>query len=264
MVVSKLDVRDPASWAPVHRLVDELRANADVFVFLSGGASKMSPASQEALLHLLDALALLADRGARFAVGDGGTKAGLMEAAGRARAKSGNRFPLLGVAPAPEITTTGEPDKVPLDPNHSHVVVVDDPGWAERKAAAGERPNDYWGSEIEAMYTIFGRLADGRPSATIVANGGDNTLEEVRQNLAQGRRMIVVEGSGRAADAVVSVLTGRSGTGDDDGRLRALADRLDVRSRRDLFELFPLESGPSALADLLATRLASGQRRTTA
>ena len=252
-MVAHLDVREPATWVPVHRLVDELRAQADGFVFLSGGASKMSPAAQGALLHLLDALVLLAERRFRFADGDGGTKAGRREAAGRARVKSGNRFALLGVAPAPVISTTDEPGKVPIDSNHSHVVVVNDPGWTERKTATGERPTDYWGSEIESMYTIFGRLADGRPSSTVVANGGALTLDEVRRNLAQRRRMIVIEGSGRAADAIVSVLTGRSSAGDDS--LREKVARLEVAARRDCFELFPLDRGPAALADLLASRL---------
>ena len=52
----------------------------------------------------------------------------------------------------------------------------------------------------------LGKLADGRPAVTIVANGGGITLTEVDANIRAGRRMIVIEGSGRAADALVSLL----------------------------------------------------------
>ncbi len=56
------------------------------------------------------------------------------------------------------------------------------------------------------MYWLFAELAEGRPSVTIVANGGGITLAEVESNVRAGRRMILIEGSGRAADALVSLL----------------------------------------------------------
>jgi SLOG in TRPM, prokaryote len=41
-----------------------------------------------------------------------------------------------------------------------------------------------------AMYWLFAKLAEGRPSVTIVANGGGITLAEVESNVRAGRRMI--------------------------------------------------------------------------
>ena len=84
----------------------------------------MSEDHQRQLLAMFDALTLVAKTGRRIAVGDGGTQAGIMEAAGLARRASGNAFPLIGVAPAREIQPRG---KTPVDPNHSHVVAVDNP-----------------------------------------------------------------------------------------------------------------------------------------
>ena len=120
---------------------------------------------------MFDALSLLTKAGHRLAVGDGGTKAGIMEAAGLARKASGYAFPLIGLAPAAEIPPRGP---TPVDPNHSHIVAVDNPA-----APAG----DAWGSETGTMYWLFAQLAEGRPSVTIVANGGGITLAEVEANV---------------------------------------------------------------------------------
>jgi hypothetical protein len=179
--------------AQLSSLIAEIRSEADAFVFLSGGASRMRPDHQRQLLAMFDALTLIVKSGRRIAVGDGGTRAGIMEAAGKARRASGNAFPLIGVAPAREIPPRG---KTPVDPTHSHVVAVDDPSAPVQ---------DTWGSETDTMYWLFSKLADGRPSVTIVANGGGITLKEVEANVRARRRMILIDGSGRAADALVSL-----------------------------------------------------------
>ena len=154
----------PETNAQLSALVTSVRKEADAFVFLSGGASKMGEDHQRQLLAMFDALSLLSKAGHRFAVGDGGTKAGIMEAAGLVRKAGGFAFPLIGVAPAAEIPPRGT---TPVDPNHSHIVAVDNPA-----APAG----DAWGSETGTMYWLFASLAPGRPSVTIVANGGGITL----------------------------------------------------------------------------------------
>jgi hypothetical protein len=105
--------------AQLSSVIAEVRSQADAFVFLSGGASRMREDHQRQLLAMFEALTLIAKSGLRIAVGDGGTQAGIMEAAGHARRGSGNAFPLIGVAPAREIVPRG---KTRLDPNHSHVV----------------------------------------------------------------------------------------------------------------------------------------------
>jgi hypothetical protein len=176
-----------------------------------------------------------------------------MEAAGRARQGAGGAFPLVGVAPAPDVTASGEPGKTPIDPNHSHVVTVENPAWTEARRAEGWKPeNGYWGSETGAMYALFGRLAAGRPSVVLVANGGTITLDEVRENIGQRRPIVVIAGSGRAADAIVSLLEGTTPADEEIQRLRVTAAALDLVASRELVRVFRLEEGPPALARLLA------------
>jgi hypothetical protein len=224
-------------------LVTEIRKQADAFVFLSGGASKMRAEDQRQLLSMFEALTVIAKSGRRIAVGDGGTQAGIMEAAGLARRASGNAFPLIGVAPVNEIPPRG---KTAIDPNHSHIVAVGNPSAPAQ---------DSWGSETETMYWLFGKLAEGRPSITIVANGGGITLAEVEANVRAGRRMILLEGSGRAADALISLLKNTRASDADILDLRNRAQTQALTRRPELFQVVPLGTGAAGLRDAIAAAL---------
>jgi hypothetical protein len=244
--------------AEVLTLIDDTRRVADAFVFLSGGASKMSDKAQRRLLDLLGALALLTDRRRRIAVGDGGTQSGIMEAAGLARRASRRPFPLIGVAPAPELTIAGSEGHTLVDPNHTYVIAVDNPAWVAAMRARGRRPDEgYWGSETTAMYAFFNRLAQDRPSVTIVANGGAIVLDEVRQNVTARRVMVLVAGSGRVADALVASLTGAPPADDEATGLLEQIDALGLTTQRDLYRVFDLNAGPDALAFVLGRLLES-------
>jgi len=224
-------------------LVAEIRKDADAFVFLAGGASSMQESDRQQLLGMFDALSRVAKSGMRIAVGDGGTQAGIMEAAGLVRRASGRGFPLIGVAPAPEIPPRG---KTPVDPNHSHIVAVDNP-----TAPA----QDAWGSETETMYRLFSMLAEGRPSVAIVANGGGITLAEVEANVRAGRQIILIENSGRAADAVLSLLRKTTPSLPDVVTLRERAEKAMLTRRPELFEVVPLTAAAEGLAATIATVL---------
>ena len=189
---------------------------------------------QRQLLAMFDALRTVANV-RRLAVGDGGTQAGIMEAAGQARRTSHDAFLLIGVAPAADVPPRGQ---TPVDPNHSDLVAVDSPG---------APPSDAWGSETETMYWLFGRLAEGRPSVTVVANGGDITLTEVAANVRQGRRMIVVEDSGRAADALISLIRGTTPADAEVQSLRQRAEEAGLAAQKDLYRIVPLHSGAPGL-----------------
>ena len=244
-----------ATDAKLRGVIEDLRARTEAYVFLAGGASKMDPADQQKLLVLFDALAIVARRGTRLLVGDGGTQAGIMEAAGKVRLKSGRAFPLVGVVPASEVvtksdTTSTAKDKTPVDPHHSHIIAVDD--------RARDTSKDAWGTETQTMYQLFARLAQGRPSVAIVANGGEIVLSEVEENVRAERHIILIAGSGRAADALVSLLDGTTSTGDEVVTLRAKAEERGLMRRRDLFHVFHLADGsPDDLARVLVERLGS-------
>jgi hypothetical protein len=237
----------PESNGDLASLILDLRQRADAFVFLHGGAAKMAEALQRQLFAMFDALAMLATDGWRIAVGDGGTQAGIMEAAGVARRASGNAFPLIGVAPAGEIPPRGE---TPVDPNHSHVIAVDNPF---------APPRDSWGSETRTMAWLFARLAEGRPSVAIVANGGSITLTEVEANVRVGRRVILIAGSGRVADALASLLRKTNSADAKTNDLARRAEKMGVLERPDLFHIVPLQGGATALRDAIAAAL--GPRR---
>jgi len=231
---SRLDVPE------LDALVHDTRTQADAFIFLSGGASKMSAGSEQALLALFEALPILAGDGLRFAVADGGTKAGIMEAAGQARAHSTPAFPLIGIAPAREIPPHGT---TPVDPNHSVIVAVENPDW--------DGAQGYFGSETVAMYQLFARLAEGKPSVAVVANGGGITLTEIDQNVRAGRPIVLVSGSGRAADAVLSLLNPALTVEGETAELRAKAAVLNLRRQPDLLHAFEMASGPAEFARVL-------------
>ena len=245
--------------APLAEWIAQIREQTDAFVFLSGGASRMRGVEKARLLHLFNAFPAVAQSGMRFAVGDGGTRAGIMEASGLARRASGHLFPLIGICPAPAITSKDEPGKTPIDPNHSHIVAVQNRSWEAARRAEGWTPSDgYWGSETGTMYRVFARLAEGRPSVTLVANGGAIVLDEIRANVDAERSMILVKGSGRAADAVISMLKDTTPSGRDAQQIRIRAQALGLPGPNPaLYHVLELSAGPDALARLLRQLLAS-------
>jgi hypothetical protein len=233
----------PQKSAELNALIETVRGRTDALVVLSGGASKMSEETQRELVAMFDALGTLAQE-LRIAVGDGGTKAGIMEAAGTARRASGRAFPLIGVAAAREIPPAG---KTAIDPNHSHVVAVDDA--ALPKGEAG------WGSETATMYWLFGRIAEGRPSVAVVADGGAITLAEIDANVEAGRPTILIEGSGRAADAVITLVRGTMPADGEVALIQNTARELKLNRRPELFRVVSITKGAPGLLEALRAAL---------
>jgi hypothetical protein len=241
MPIEPLEVSSvaPELNATLAALVGDIRRQADRFVFLCGGAANMDRERQQSTLAMFAALGLLADEGYRLAVGDGGTRAGIMEAAGQARRASGNKFILIGVAPAADVPPRGA---TPTDPNHSHIVAVADPL---------APPVDAWGTETETMYWLFGRMAAGRPSVAVLVNGGKIALTEVRANLEADRAVITVEGSGRAADAIACLVTGAAPSPGEVAELCRHAQSLGLAGRPELIRVLPMAAGAKGLHDAI-------------
>jgi hypothetical protein len=145
---------------------------------LVGGASQATDDEVSSIDELVEPLVATAARlGA--AIVDGGTDAGVMQAAGEARARIGSEAPLVGVVPA------GLVDDYELEPNHSHFLLV---------------PGAEFGAESPWIARIAGELAGGRPSVTVLLGGGEVTWLDAAASVAAGRRILAVKGSGRAAD----------------------------------------------------------------
>ena len=101
------------------------------------------------------------------------------------------------------------------------------------------------------MYWLFSKLAEGRPSVTIVANGAGITLKEVEANVRAATPHDFDRGSGRAADALVSVLR-KAPVADAEVRsLRERAEKAALTRRPELFRIVNMEAGATGLSDAI-------------
>ncbi|EGD73753.1 nudix-type domain-containing protein 9 isoform b [Salpingoeca rosetta] len=193
----------------------------------------------------------------------GGTNTGVMKLTGQimeALSKTQSHFipPTIGIATfgvivgGADLSATGsnEPPKrdhlfditkkdgfkAPLDPNHNLFMLVDD-GTTE------------FGREItfRAAFEKAAATAFGAPVITIVVQGGPGTLNTALQAVRQGTPIVVVDGSGLAADVLAyaynfmhnprsrftsytiedlkTMVKNTFNTGDDDAKLTQLLDK---------------------------------------
>jgi TRPM family ion channel len=166
-------------------------------VVLVGGAGGMAEGDRvlagevvrRSVFPLLDRLGAV--------VVDGGTDAGVMRVAGRARAACGGRFPLVGVVARGTVAAPGSagPDAEVLEPFHTHVVLV---------------PGSEWGDESPWLAEVASAIADGAPTVTLVVNGGAVTYDDIARSLGVGRPVVVLGGTGRAADEIAAAAAGRA------------------------------------------------------
>lgn len=164
---------------------------------LVGGAGKLSESDYHQVEQLFDdALSPIAQKYQALVV-DGGTDAGVMQLMGRARQAIAGTFPLVGVSPISLSILPNQldslPDAAPLEPNHSHFLLV---------------PGSNWGDESAWIANVATHLAAGAPSVTVLINGGEVTWEDARQSVRAGRLIITIAGSGRTADLIAAGLRG--------------------------------------------------------
>jgi len=188
-------------------------------IVISGGAGGLDEA-MEANAELKSRLIQLFGRGiARAALDvkavilDGGTHSGVMQLMGQGVADRGRETLLVGVAPAGKVTYPGGPPQeegtpkgTPLDPNHSHFVLVD---------------SSEFGGETDTMFSLAEALV-GQPAAqavpsaspvtksamTVLVNGNPEGISkaEVLHSVRHGWPVVVVDGSGGLADEIAKLL----------------------------------------------------------
>ncbi|GAB4469790.1 MAG: hypothetical protein Kow00124_05290 [Anaerolineae bacterium] len=171
-------------------------------VALVGGAGGLdTPAYTDVrarLVPLLDVLARLCSR-ERVAIVDGGTPYGVMRLLGEARHRLGGALTLIGVGPLGMVTWPGRPagegGDTPLDPNHSHFVLVEGEGW---------------GAESQMLAGLAYELGGADHVLEIVINGGEVTRHDVSLYRQGGGPLLVIEGTGRLADELAAA--SRAGT----------------------------------------------------
>jgi SLOG in TRPM, prokaryote len=126
---------------------------------------------------------------------DGGTQSGLMAIMGEAVARYPRTCRLLGIAPKGKIKhseiegASAVSDGAPLEPNHSHFVLVE---------------SNEWGGETGKMLELA--RAFKAPIVAILVNGGAIAADEALQSVRNGWQLLVFEGSGRFADELSAAL----------------------------------------------------------
>jgi hypothetical protein len=208
-------------------------------ILLSGGGDELPIELVPRLTQLFSRGVARAANEAEALIIDGGTKSGVMEIMGRAVADAGRRSALLGIAPASKVAATDQPsnsdgdDKAPLDPNHSHFVLVD---------------CDDWGCEIDTRYALAKELVGkGTRVVTLVANGGRVTAQEVVWSVRHQYPIIVIEGSGRLADEIADAWRKRPDLPSDPAMAEIIAD--------GRIELHPLSAAVGGAERLILRKL---------
>ncbi|MEH2161946.1 MAG: hypothetical protein V7K38_13095 [Nostoc sp.] len=164
-----------------------------------GGASNISEADFLRIKRLFtEVLAPIAESLGAYVV-DGGTDAGVMKLMGEARTQIGAKFALIGVTPENKVALPNQQqsgaDSTPLEPNHTHFVLV---------------PGDNWGDESPWISRVATVLANNAPSMTVLLNGGEITFEDAFSSVNTGRLVVAIAGSGRTADILADALRGEA------------------------------------------------------
>ncbi len=205
-------------------------------ILIAGGASAMGKESDDELFPLLMNGIVRPATSLDALVLDGGTQTGVMALIGLGVSQQQHRPTLLGVAADgmvlyPGKTTGTNKGARPLDPNHSHFILV--------KA-------DTWGQETRTMYELVPFLSREHASVAVLVNGGEITRKEALYNVHQGRPLIIIEGSGRAADEIAHAMR-------DAAYASSNAELIEIIAKGDL-HLFPL-SGPAEELEQLILEL---------
>jgi hypothetical protein len=196
-----------------------------------GGASKLDDSLNTRLKFLCNLGIARVAAEAEAAIIDGGTQAGIMELMGQAVAERGHQSILLGVAPSGTVTYPGGPvdgspsQRVPLDSNHSHFVLIE---------------GDKWGDETSMMYKLADELGKNIPVVIVLVNGGEIVKREAWYSVQRGWPLIVIKGSGRTADAIATLWEKKQTLQRNDTASSTDPELTEIIEKGDV-HLFPLE-----------------------
>jgi hypothetical protein len=204
-------------------------------ILLFGGAAGLDD-SRKAHLETLFAEGIApvaAELGALII--DGGTQSGVMAMMGQAIARSPGTSQLLGIAPegkiaCPELSDASAiSDGTPLEPNHSHFVLVE---------------SNEWGGETTTMLELARALNE--PIVAILVNGGAIAADEALQSVRNGWQLLVFEGSGRFADELSAAIR--------DGQVAKSVEASEI-ARSGRVTLFDVDQTAEKLRDQLRRML---------
>ena len=191
-------VARPRRFADVGAAVGELGLEGGLRVLVVvGGASGLDERGKERLRILFSQVIVPVARAWNAVVVDGGTDSGVMQLLGQASRAEGASFPLVGVAVEKKVMLPGDASESggrrALERHHTHFVLV---------------PGSSWGDESPWLARVATEIAAGVPSATVLINGGEIAFQDVANSVAAGRPVLVIKGTGRAADRIAAALDG--------------------------------------------------------
>ncbi len=193
-------------------------------VLLLGGAGKIDPQHADRLPPFFERVVVPAFATLGAAVVTGGTDAGVMQSVGAASLAAPTHLELIGVAPHARVRVPGSDGHTPLARGHRAFVLT---------------PGAQWGDESSVLHALARRLGGPRPPVLLV-NGGDIAMAEVNRARAGGSHLIVVAGSGRAADVLAAA-----------ARTGATGMRADRRMPENDLTVIDLDDGVEALVQAL-------------
>ena len=170
-------------------------AQPHALIMVFGGAKGLEDSQKARLAGLFTSAVAPVAAEAGALVIDGGTQSGVMAMVGEALARDGRDSQLLGIAPIGKVTYPGGPNDAnigggaPLEPNHSHFVLVE---------------SNEWGDETGTMFKLARAL--NVAVATMLINGGPIAENEALRSVRNGWPLLVVEGSGRFADELSAAI----------------------------------------------------------
>lgn len=223
-------LRSVESWPDLEVELATFRSGRSVLLVGGADFASADPDVVAGIRLFLGSLAGACER-AGAAVVDGGTDAGVMRWFAEGRDAIGGTFPLVGVAPRfafERPTRTGRP--ITVAAGHSVVFAV---------------PGEQFGDEMPWLFAVADHLGGASPAPTVLVNGGDLAATEARRRLADGRVVLAVAGSGRAADELADELAEEPSEWDESG-----SDQSDLRASGRL-RVIPLDADETAIAAAL-------------
>jgi SLOG in TRPM, prokaryote len=216
-------------------------AQPHALIMVFGGAKGLEDSQKARLAELFTSAVAPAAAEAGALVIDGGTHSGVMAMMGEALARDGRDSQLLGIAPVGKVTYPGGPNDAnigggaPLEPNHSHFVLVE---------------GKEWGDETGTMFKLARAL--NVAVATMLINGGPIAENEALRSVRNGWPLLVVEGSGRFADQLSAAV-----------RTAALNTSATIKeiTRSGRVKLFSIDKSALGLKSLLQQILYAGSAR---
>ena len=197
-----------------------------------GAAGSLDPALRPALAPLFETIVRVAHEASAVLL-SGGTRAGVMALLGEAADRQLYTSAVVGVAPAALVHYPGgAAHAAPLEPHHSHFVLVEGQNWGDETATL-------FGVATELANTPAGR----RPAVVLLAGGGGIARNEIVQATRHRLPVLVISGTGGLADELAAAWPQRQ-TPPSESRLAEILTTGNLR-------FFPLDGTPAALAQEL-------------